>query len=236
MKQATLATGGGSTSSDSTSSTATAPGEEGVALFQDMLAYYCGFFVTEHIALRATEHPEGLLPLARLEEAWAGIQREVCLQLEARAAMLANPLHIIQVWAAVATDRLLACLPAFNLYRSSTPPLQLKQTALLVAFTLGEDCFRFNTQPLIDTVRGLRIRYHQVRCRPPRPRPTVSRIHFITSFTFVLCLRPTPSGAAQGAGDPLPQAAGAGRPPPLPGAVRQGVPHARAPLRPGPPE
>jgi hypothetical protein len=41
--------------------------------------------------------------------------------------------------------------------------LQLKQTALLVAFTLGEDCFRFNTQPLIDTVRGLRTRYHQVR-------------------------------------------------------------------------
>lgn len=41
-------------------------------------------------------------------------------------------------------------------------PPQLKQTALLVAFTLGEDCFRFNTQPLIDTVRGLRTRYHQV--------------------------------------------------------------------------
>lgn len=95
MKQATLATGGGSSSS---STAAPAPGEEGVAQFQDTLAYYCGFFVTEHMVLRATEHPEGLLPLAKLEEAWAGIQREVCRQLEARAATLANPLHIIQVW------------------------------------------------------------------------------------------------------------------------------------------
>lgn len=65
--------------------------------FQDTLTYYCGFFVTEHLALRATEHPEGLLPLAGLEEAWAAIQRDVCRQLEARTASLANPLHIIQV-------------------------------------------------------------------------------------------------------------------------------------------
>jgi hypothetical protein len=67
-----------------------------VAQLQDMLAYYCGFFVTEHLALRATEHPEGLLPLLKLEEAWATIQRDLCRQLEARTATLANPLLFIQ--------------------------------------------------------------------------------------------------------------------------------------------
>lgn len=44
-------------------------------------------------------------------------------------------------------------------------PTQLKQTALLLAFTLGEDCFRFNTQPLIDTIRSLRDRYHAAQLR-----------------------------------------------------------------------
>jgi hypothetical protein len=68
-----------------------------VAHFQDTLAYYCGFFVTEHLLLRATEHPEGLLPLAKLEEAWAATQRDLCRQLEARSPSLVSPLHFIQV-------------------------------------------------------------------------------------------------------------------------------------------
>lgn len=58
-----------------------------------------------------------------------------------------------------------------------------------MAFTLGEDCFRFNTQPLIGTVRGLRTRYHQVnKCpHPSRPRLTVPFTSFIHPRRF--CFR-----------------------------------------------
>ena len=42
---------------------------------------------------------------------------------------------------------------------------QLKQTALLLAFTLGEDGFRFNTQPLIDQIRTLKDRYQAIQLR-----------------------------------------------------------------------
>lgn len=37
--------------------------------------------------------------------------------------------------------------------------LQLKQSLLLVAFTLGEDCFRFNTAPLLDSIKALKDKF-----------------------------------------------------------------------------
>lgn len=90
--QATLPTG-----ASSSSSSFAAAGDEWVAQFQDRLAYHCGFFVAEHLALRATEHPEGLLPLAGLEGTWGAIQRDLCRQLEAGAATLTDPLNFVQV-------------------------------------------------------------------------------------------------------------------------------------------
>lgn len=79
-----------------TSSPAATP-DEWVTQFQETLAYFAGFFVTEHMALEATEHPEGLLSAASLEEAWWGIQRDLCDQMEAKAAQLTSPAHFIQV-------------------------------------------------------------------------------------------------------------------------------------------
>ena len=155
LPQATLPSGGSFASSTSpTPAVATVPGvrsaakspsptpmerekrgesaEEWIEQIQEAMLYFTGFFVTEHLALRATDHPEGLLPVAKLEECWRGIQRGLCAQMEAKT--------------------IVAVLPALL--------VQLKQTALLLAFTLGEDCFRFNTQPLLESVRGLlRERY-----------------------------------------------------------------------------
>lgn len=106
--------------------------EEWIMQIQEAMLYFAGFFVTEHLALRATDHPEGLLPVAKLEECWWGIQRDLCTQMETKTMIAVSPALL----------------------------LQLKQTALLLAFTLGEDCFRFNTQPLLESVRGLlRERY-----------------------------------------------------------------------------
>jgi hypothetical protein len=39
------------------------------------------------------------------------------------------------------------------------PSSQLKQSLLLVAFTLGEDCFRFNTAPLLDSIKALKDKF-----------------------------------------------------------------------------
>ncbi len=145
LPQATLPSGGSfpSPSFSSSSSAAKADSnspQEWVAQFQEALAYYAGFFVTEHAALRATEYGEGLLPAAKLEEAWWTIQRDLYQQLEAKTALL------------LASN----CSPALL--------IQLKQTALLLAFTLGEDCFRFDTQPLLNAIRGLlRERYQAIQ-------------------------------------------------------------------------
>ena len=65
--------------------------------FQETLAYFAGFFVTEHTTLKATEFPEGLLSTAKLEETWWTIQRDLCLQMEAKAPQLSSPAHFVQV-------------------------------------------------------------------------------------------------------------------------------------------
>lgn len=141
LPQASLPSGGSLPAPSSTAAAterAPSPGagregpDERAAQLQEAMAYYAGFFVTEHAAIRSTEHPGGLIPVFRLEEAWRGLQRDVCAQLEA----------------------VIAATVALPEARSPALLLQLKQTALLLASTLGEDCFRFDTRPLMETLRG----------------------------------------------------------------------------------
>ena len=132
--------------------------EEWIGQIQEAMVYYTGFFVTEHLALRSTDHPEGLLPVVKLEECWRGIQRELCQQIEAKTTLFCGGGG--EGKEGEREEGVVVSPPAPALL------VQLKQTALLLAFTLGEDCFRFNTQPLLDSVRGLlRERYLTTQLR-----------------------------------------------------------------------
>lgn len=64
---------------------------------QETLFYTTGFFVTEYTMLRSTQYKEGLLSPVKIEDTWATIQRDLCMQVERRAKDLTSPAHFIQV-------------------------------------------------------------------------------------------------------------------------------------------
>lgn len=66
-------------------------------VLQETIFYTTGFFVTEYTTLRSTEYPEGLISPAKIEDTWAAIQKDLCLQVDKKAATLTSPAHFLQV-------------------------------------------------------------------------------------------------------------------------------------------